>query len=103
MSGNVYSYMRWSTDRQSDGSTEARQRAAQEAFCKHYDLTLVEEITDPGMTSLRGKNAHEGKLRDFINRAKRGEIPPGSLLLFENADRMSRMQLAQAVPLSLKS
>lgn len=99
MSGNVYSYMRWSTDRQSDGSTEARQRAAQEAFCKHYDMTLVEEITDPGMTSFRGKNAHEGKLRDFINRAKRGEIPPGSLLLFENADRMSRMQLAHAVPL----
>ncbi|WNF55799.1 recombinase family protein [Pseudomonas sp. SG20052] len=99
MSGNVYSYMRWSTDRQSDGSTEARQRAAQEAFCKHYDMTLVEEIADPGMSSFRGKNAHEGKLREFINRAKRGEIPPGSLLLFENADRMSRMQLAHAVPL----
>lgn len=99
MSGSVYSYMRWSSDRQSDGSTEARQRQAQEAFCKHYGMTLAEEIADPGMSSFRGKNAHEGKLREFINRAKRGEIPPGSLLLFENADRMSRMQLAHAVPL----
>lgn len=99
MPGNVYSYMRWSTDRQSDGSTEERQRASQEAFCKHYDMTLVEEITDPGMTSFRGKNAHEGKLREVINRAKAGDILPGSLLLFENADRMSRMALAHAVPL----
>jgi DNA invertase Pin-like site-specific DNA recombinase len=99
MSTNVYAYMRWSTLSQSDGSTEERQRQAQEAFCKHYGLTLVEEVTDPGMTSYRGKNAHEGKLREFIDRAKRGEVPPGSLLLFENADRMSRMQLAHAVPL----
>ncbi|MFK3606648.1 recombinase family protein [Pseudomonas sp. AP19] len=99
VSGKVYSYMRWSTDRQSDGSTETRQREAQEAFCKHYHMTLVEEIADPGMSSFRGKNAHEGKLREFIDRAKRSEIPPGSLLLFENADRMSRMQLAHAVPL----
>ncbi|WP_198430902.1 recombinase family protein [Pseudomonas tolaasii] len=99
MSGNVYSYMRWSTDRQSDGSTEERQRASQEAFCKHFGMTLVEELTDPGMSSYRGKNAHEGKLREVINRAKAGDIPPGSLLLFENADRMTRMALAHAVPL----
>ncbi|MGC6371348.1 recombinase family protein [Pseudomonas sp. K2I15] len=99
MSGNVYSYMRWSTDRQSDGSTEERQRTSQEAFCKHFGMTLVEELTDPGMSSYRGKNAHEGKLREVINRAKAGDIPPGSLLLFENADRMTRMALAHAVPL----
>jgi hypothetical protein len=95
----VYSYMRWSMDRQSGGSTEERQRASQEAFCRHHGMTLAEELTDPGMSSFRGKNAHEGKLREIIDRAKRGDIPPGSLLLFENADRMTRMGLSDAVPL----
>ena len=95
----VYSYMRWSTVVQGEKSTEDRQRLAQEAFCRHYGYTLAEELTDPGMSSFRGKNAHEGKLREVIERAKRGDIPPGSLLLFENADRMTRMGLSDAVPL----
>jgi len=91
--------MRWSTVVQGEKSTEDRQRLAQEAFCRHYGYTLAEELTDPGMSSFRGKNAHEGKLREVIERAKRGDIPPGSLLLFENADRMTRMGLSDAVPL----
>jgi DNA invertase Pin-like site-specific DNA recombinase len=98
----VYSYMRWSTDRQSDGSTEDRQRLAQEAFCRHYGFTLVEEITDPGVTSFRGKNAHEGQLRKVIDRAKAGDIPKDSILLFENIDRMSRMGLSDALDLFLE-
>lgn len=99
MAGGVYSYMRWSSDRQQDGSTEERQRAAQKRFCQHYGLTLVEELTDAGVSSYRGCNYHEGKLGEVIARAKRGEIPAGSLLLFENADRMTRMGLSKAVPL----
>lgn len=95
----VYSYMRWSTERQSDGSTEGRQRLAQETFCRHFGYTLAEELTDPGMSSFRGKNAHEGQLRKVIDRAKQGDIPAGSILLFENADRMTRMGLSDAVPL----
>lgn len=99
MEGGVYSYMRWSMDRQSDGSTEERQRAARKRFCEHFGLTLVEELTDAGVSSFRGRNYHEGKLGEVIRRAKRGDIPAGSLLLFENADRMTRMGLAEAVPL----
>ncbi|WP_161599947.1 recombinase family protein [Pseudomonas sp. MPC6] len=98
----VYSYMRWSTDRQGEKSTEERQRAAQEAFCRHYGLVLVEEVTDAGMTSFRGKNVHEGELGKVILRAESGDIPKGSILLFENIDRMSRMGLSDALTLFLR-
>ncbi|OPK06117.1 recombinase family protein [Pseudomonas sp. VI4.1] len=98
----VYSYMRWSTVIQGEKSTEERQREAQEAFCRHYGFQLVEEITDPGVTSFRGKNAHEGQLRKVINRAKSGDIPKDSILLFENIDRMTRMGLSDALDLFLE-
>lgn len=98
----VYSYMRWSTVIQGEKSTEERQREAQERFCKHYGLTLVEELTDAGMPSFRGKNAHEGKLREIINRAKAGDIPKDSILLFEDIDRMTRMGLSDALDLFLE-
>lgn len=98
----VYSYIRWSTDRQQDGSSEERQTQAIQRFCKHFKLEVVEEIADKGVSSLRGKNYHAGNLGKFIARAKDKLIPKGSILLFENVDRMTRMDTAQAAMLFLE-
>ncbi|WP_286976054.1 recombinase family protein [Pseudomonas sp.] len=95
----LYSYVRWSSDRQQDGDSERRQREAIERFCSHYGLSVTEEISDHGVSGFRGRNAHEGQLAAFLERAKRGDVPHGSILLFENADRMSRMQLGRALEL----
>lgn len=96
---DVYSYIRWSSDRQEDGSSEERQTEAIQRFCRHYGYTIKEEIADHGVSSLRGKNYHQGKLGEFVQRARNGEIPNGSVLLFENQDRMSRMRLGAATNL----
>lgn len=96
---DVYSYIRWSSDRQEDGSSEARQTEAIQRFCKYYGYTIKEEIADPGVSSLRGRNYHQGKLGEFVKRARDGGVQQGSILLFENQDRMSRMRIGAATNL----
>lgn len=96
---DVYSYIRWSTDRQDQGTSLSRQTEAIQRFCQHHKCTVVEELTDAGVSSFRGKNYHQGKLGEVVSRATAGDIPKGSILLFESADRMSRMHLGNATQL----
>lgn len=96
---DVYSYIRWSTDKQDQGTSPSRQTDAIKRFCEHYKCSVVEELTDAGISSFRGKNYHQGKLGEVVQRALSGNIPKGSILLFESADRMSRMNLGNATQL----
>lgn len=64
----LYSYIRWSSDRQDKGTTKSRQVAAAKAYAEEAGLELV-EIIDPGVSAFRGKN-RAGKLGDFIDAVK---------------------------------
>ena len=61
-----YSYIRWSSDKQSGGSKLARQLKTALEIAVEQDLELVEMI-DSGISAFKGKNAKDGELGRFID------------------------------------
>jgi DNA invertase Pin-like site-specific DNA recombinase len=64
---------------------------------------------DPAVSAFRGKNAKKGALREFLAAVEEGRVPPGSVLIVESLDRLSRAtaieaqaQLAQIVGAGVK-
>ncbi|AUU05389.1 recombinase family protein [Raoultella planticola] len=96
----LYSYIRWSSDRQDKGTTRNRQVAAAKAYAEEAGLEMV-EILEPGVSAFRGKN-RAGKLGDFIDAVKNNAIPSDSWLYCENLDRLSRDQVDEALRLFLE-
>lgn len=96
----LYSYIRWSTDRQDKGTTRNRQLAAAKAYADENGLEMV-EILEPGVSAFRGKNRTE-KLGGFIDAVKNNAIPSDSYLYCENLDRISRDQVDKALSLFLE-
>lgn len=96
-----YSYVRWSSDKQSTGTTKERQTTLAYKVADELGLELV-EVLDAGVSAFRGRNAQEGKLKDFIDAVKAGAIPSDSVLVVENLDRLSRDSITEALPLFIE-
>ncbi|WP_165840005.1 recombinase family protein [Motiliproteus coralliicola] len=96
----LYSYIRWNTDKQSSGSTHARQLKQARDLATEYDLELVEMI-DEGLSSFKGMNKERGALGDFLRACEAGAIAKGSWLVVENLDRLSRAKIEDSVRLLL--
>ncbi|MBI5322735.1 recombinase family protein [Bradyrhizobium sp.] len=88
----AYSYVRFSTPQQEAGASLQRQTEKAAKYAADHGLVLDTEMdmTDRGVSAFRGKNARTGALRSFLDAVEHGYIPPGSYLLIENMDRMSR-------------
>lgn len=97
----LYSYVRWSSDRQASGTTLARQTESARLFAVEQGLTYV-EILDAGVSAFKGKNSKQGALADFISAVENGVIPSDSWLYVENLDRLSRADATTANELFLK-
>lgn len=97
----LYSYIRWSSERQAKGTTLQRQMASAKEFALTNGLQLV-EITDPGVSAFRGKNTKTGKLGDFIDAVREGIIPDDSWLYVENLDRLTRQEVTTAQKLFIE-
>ncbi|TWD33392.1 recombinase family protein [Pantoea sp. SJZ147] len=97
----LYSYVRWSSDKQSKGTTLERQMVSAKLFANENNLDLV-EIIDPGVSAFKGKNAKEGKLGDFINAVEAGAIERDSWLYVENLDRLTRQSATEAQTLLIR-
>ncbi|MCW1971994.1 UNVERIFIED_ORG: DNA invertase Pin-like site-specific DNA recombinase [Pantoea agglomerans] len=97
----LYSYVRWSSDRQATGTTLARQTESARLFAAEHDLVYV-EILDAGVSAFKGKNSKQGALADFIAAVESGAIPSDSWLYVENLDRLSRADATTANELFLK-
>jgi len=54
------------------------------------------ELNDEGISGFDGSNLEKGKLGAFLQKAKAGDIPRGSVLLVESLDRLSREQVRRA-------
>jgi DNA invertase Pin-like site-specific DNA recombinase len=90
----VYSYTRWSTPEQAKGDSLRRQTEAAAKWAARRGLVLDESlaITDEGRSAYRGGNAEgDAGLSRFLEACRRGLIEPGSFLLVESLDRISRM------------
>lgn len=97
----LYSYVRWSSDRQSKGTSFERQMASARQFANDNGLELV-EIIEPGVSAFKGKNAKDGKLGDFINAVEAGVIERDSWLYVENLDRLTRQSATEAQSLFIR-
>ncbi len=91
----LYSYIRWSSDRQAKGTSLERQTAKAREFALLHDLEMV-ELLDAGLSGYRGKNSTEGALGGFIQAVESGVIPNNSYLFVENLDRLSRQDILTA-------
>ena len=94
----VIAYTRFSTKKQEDGDSLARQHAAALRWCAAKGLELDTELTfdDQGRSGFKGHNSKKGALRTLVDMCKDGRIPRGSYILFEAFDRMTRMPLPEA-------
>ena len=98
----AYSYVRMSLKRQREGDSLRRQVEAAESYARDNNLELSERtFRDLGVSGFKQRNIKQGALAAFIGAVKSGLIAPGSFLLIEQFDRLSRAEINVAFRLLL--
>lgn len=94
----AYSYLRFSTPEQSKGDSYRRQSDLAQAYAVRHALDLDDTLTfhDLGVSAYRGSNIETGKLGYFLEAVRVGQVLPGSYLLVESLDRISRQAARKA-------
>src|ERR1700677_1027654 len=92
-----------STELQLKGDNRRRQLEASRAYAEANGLELAEgaELEDIGVSAFKGANVREGALGQFLDAVKAGSVKPGSYLIVESLDRLSREQVLTAQSLFL--
>lgn len=83
-----FSYVRWSSEKQTKGTSLERQLAKTQEFATKNNFELI-ELIDSGISAYKGNNIKKGALGRFILAVKDNVIPKGSWLVVENLDRLS--------------
>ena len=96
----AYSYIRFSTPEQAQGRSLERQAQLARDYAKAHSLELDTSLRlqDLGVSALRGKNARTGALGAFLRAIDDGLVLPGSYLLVESLDRVTRQDPWDALP-----
>lgn len=98
MTTDAFPYRRYSSGKQGKGNSLQRQAEPFEALCNHmgwapnYSMAL----DDKGRSAYHGHHVSKGRLGVFLAAAKAGDIKPGSVLVIENQDRLSRQEVDPA-------
>jgi DNA invertase Pin-like site-specific DNA recombinase len=97
----AFSYIRFSSKKQADGDSLRRQKDGRaEAYCKRRGWRLSPETyEDLGVSAYHGKNALVGNLAEFLQAIKAGTVKPGSALVVESLDRISRQGIDEGYDL----
>src|ERR1044071_6756634 len=100
----AYSYIRFSSPEQKKGDSKRRQIDACEQFCKEHGLLLEKSRSfyDEGKSALKGKHRLEGALGKFLELVQAGRVPPGSVLIIEAFDRLSREEVLTSFTIFLQ-
>ena len=103
----VFSYQRFSSGNQSDGSSLERQNAKFQHFFRTeaeplgyvFDTSFV----DKGVSAFRGKHRKKGKLAEFLRECEKGvKVKEGDILAVEDQDRFCREGLLNQIELLLE-
>lgn len=99
----AYSYLRYSTLAQTEGDSVRRQTALRDAWLKrHPGVALDTSLTlvDAGVSGYTGKHRTDRRhaLACFVDQVERGRVVPGSYLIVENLDRLTREQPVDSIP-----
>ncbi len=97
----AYSYLRFSTADQIQGDSFRRQTELARAWCAKTGIPLVDNYRDLGVSAFRAANADKGALKAFLDRVESGVIEPGSYLIVESLDRLSRTDITFALQMFL--
>jgi len=91
-------YMRFSAAVQRKGDSLRRQRKLiDEWLLQNPDFTLdTTTYEDLGLSAYKGKHAQSGAFGEFIEAIENGLILPGTVLLVESLDRLSREKIGEA-------
>ena len=94
----AYSYVRFSTPEQKKGTSLERQVEGARNYCARNGLELDESLnlSDEGLSAFTGSNLRKGSLGRFMRLVDDGEIEPGSVLIVENLDRITREDALKA-------
>lgn len=96
----VYSYLRFSDPKQAAGHSAERQMAYAKKWAEDNGAELDTSLTlrDEGLSAYHQRHIKNGALGAFMRAIEDGMIPPGSVLIVEGLDRLSRAEpiLAQA-------
>lgn len=102
MKPKAYSYIRFSSPEQAKGDSYRRQRVEAEDYCAAEGIDLAKEkeylFFDHGKSAYTKEHVGDkGQLRRFIDLVDSGDIKPGSYLLVESLDRLSRDKVMAAL------
>lgn len=101
MQARVISYTRFSTLAQAKGQSLRRQEEKAENWAAARGLKLDENLRlrDLGVSAWSGANVETGALSMLREMAKGRQIEPGTILVIEAMDRLTRQGLDEALPL----
>ena len=96
----AYSYLRFSTPEQIKGDSRRRQTDLAQRYATDKGLELDDKLTfhDLGVSAYSGANVETGQLGAFLEAVRTKLVEPGSYLLVENLDRISRQGWWDAMP-----
>jgi len=82
-----------------DSFERQTKKAAEYASTHGLELDTTLTFRDLGVSGYHGANAERGSLADFRYGVQHGDVAPGSYLLIESFDRLSRMDPWDALPI----
>lgn len=102
----AYSWIRFSTAPQEQGDSVRRQTDLRDAWlARNPGVSLDKSLTmkPAGVSGLKGEQRTNPKfaLAEFLDLVARHRIKPGSFLIVENLDRLTREHPAQSIPFVL--
>jgi DNA invertase Pin-like site-specific DNA recombinase len=101
----AYSLIRYSDPQQRQGHSKERQEGFAERWCAANNARLDTDLSMllDGQSAFRGKHRKQGKrdravrpLAQFLDDIKTGRVAPGSILIMEHIDRLSREEIDEA-------
>lgn len=93
----AFVYIRFSTKRQERGASWERQLEDCRTYCDRKGWPVVEVIEDLGQSAWSGAHLTSGKLGEFAERVRTGEIRGPAVLVVERLDRLSRQEPLKAL------
>lgn len=99
MAIKAYSYIRFSTPEQSKGDSLRRQVEKSQEYADKHGLVLDDTLNlrDLGVSAFRRANVEKGNLGAFLKAIEKGLVEPGSYLIIESLDRLSRADVLFAL------
>src|SRR5262249_6090440 len=102
----AFSYVRFSSPAQAQGDSLRRQTEAARAWCERNGAAFDTSLTlhDLGKSAFKGDHHRRDKyaLGAFIKLAEAGRVPPGSFLIIERLDRLTREEAEDGLELFLR-